>query len=267
MNQWPGAALTDAIGKIQGVIMKNFITILAFSAAAAAVPGAALAQNADDKGFYIALNVGSASLKDPVVTYYDAGGTFGGTGTTDTATATLDTKSALAFGGTLGYDFGNVRSDVEFQYSRHKISSLTFTSVNGAATTLSAADRSDVCDYLEATTCGGSGNTFVVDGSRVRQLSAMANLWLDLPVGGSVVPYAGGGVGISGFEVDGEGKGKFAWQLGAGVAVKLSHGVALTADYRHREVAKTRVAFDNVSGFDVGKLKTDTIAAGLRFTF
>lgn len=267
MNQWPRAALTDAIGKIQGVIMKNFITILAFSAAAAAVPGAALAQNADDKGFYIALNVGSASLKDPVVTYYDAGGTFGGTGTTDTATATLDTKSALAFGGTLGYDFGNVRSDVEFQYSRHKISSLTFTSVNGAATTLSAADRSDVCDYLEATTCGGSGNTFVFDGSRVRQLSAMANLWLDLPVGGSVVPYAGGGVGISGFEVDGEGKGKFAWQLGAGVAVKLSHGVALTADYRHREVAKTRVDFDNVSGFDVGKLKTDTIAAGLRFTF
>ena len=28
----------------------------------------------------------------------------------------------------------------------------------------------------------------------------------------------GAGVGISGFEVDGEGKGKLAWQLGAGVA-------------------------------------------------
>lgn len=95
----------------------------------------------------------------------------------------------------------------------------------------------------------------------------MGNLWLDLPIGSAIVPYAGGGVGISGFEVDGEGKARFAWQLGSGVAVKLSDGVALTADYRHREVSRTQIAFDSTSGFTIGKLKTDSLLAGIRFTF
>lgn len=231
-----------------------------------AAASAAQAQDADS-GFYVAARVGSASLSDPDVTYYDAGGTFGGTGTSDTATASFKTKSAVTFGGTLGYDFGMIRADLEVDYSRHKIESLTFKNVNGAAVTLSVADRADVCDYLEASTCGGSGNTFVIDGSRIRQLSAMGNLWVDIPVGGTITPYVGGGLGIAGFEVDGEGKGKFAWQLGAGVAVNVSATVAVTVDYRHRQVGRTAVEYDSASGFEIEKLKTDAITAGLRFTF
>lgn len=227
----------------------------------------ARAESGDDQGFYIGLDIGSASLKDPAITYYDVGGTFGGTGTRDTASATLDTKSALTIGGTLGYDFGPVRSDIEIDYSRHKIDSLTFVAINGAPRTLVAADRTDVCDFLEADTCGGSGNTFVFAGSRVRQLSVMGNLWLDIPVGGSFVPYVGGGVGIAGFEVDGEGKGKFAWQLGAGAAIKVSSGTALTIDYRHRQTSATTIEYDSASGYNIGKLKTDGITAGVRFTF
>ena len=215
----------------------------------------------------MSLNAGVATLSDPTVTYYDAGGTFGGTGARDTATAKLDTKSAATFGGAIGYDFGSVRADIEVAYSKNTINSLTFVSLNGSTATLTAADRADVCDYLEATTCGGSGNTFTIDGSRVRQLSAMGNLWLDLPLGGSITPYVGGGVGISGFEVDGEGKGKFAFQLGAGVAVNLSPGFALTVDYRHRVVARSNIPFDASSGYEISALKTDSIMAGLRFAF
>lgn len=247
--------------------MRNLITTLAIGAAAFGATGAANAQEADDGGFYVALNVGSASLKDPTVTYYDVGGTFGGTGAKDTAVASLDTKSAVTFGGTLGYDFGTIRSDIEIAYSRHKIDSLTVVSLNGTTVALSAADRADVCDFLEASPCGGAGSTFTFDGSRVRQLSVMGNLWLDLPVGDTIVPYVGGGAGIAGFEIDGEGKGKFAWQLGAGVAFKLSSTVALTADYRHRETSKTNIAYDSTSGADVGKLKSDSLLAGIRFTF
>lgn len=247
--------------------MRAFFRTVAATAIASSMATAAQAADADDKGLYVAVNVGSASLSDPTITYYDVGGTFGGAGPTDTATASLDTKSATTFGGTIGYDFGTIRTDLEIQYGRHNISSLTLIGLNGTATTLSAAERADVCDYLEADTCGGTGNTFTIPGSRVRQLSAMGNLWLDLPIGGSIVPYAGGGLGISGFEVDGEGKGKFAWQLGAGVAVQLSSAFAITADYRHREVSNTEIAYDNASGFRVSKLKTDSVQVGLRVMF
>lgn len=215
----------------------------------------------------MAVNAGVATLSDPDVMYYDVGGTFGGTGSRDTATAKLDTKSAASFGGALGYDFGAVRADVEVACAKHSINSLNFISFNGGTVTLSAADRADVCDYLAATTCGGSGNTFVIAGSRVRQQSAMGNLWIDLPIGGGATPYVGGGLGISGFEVDGKGKGKFARQLGAGVAFKLSSGLALTADYRHRVVSQTTVPYDSASGYQISALKTDSIMAGLRVTF
>ena len=235
--------------------------------AAAILPQAVSAQEADGTGFYIGLDVGLANVGDADITYYDEGGTFGGTGSQDTLDGSIDLDSAVSFGGVLGYDFGTIRSDLEIDYSRNKISAFTINRVNGSTVTLTAADRADVCDYLEADSCGGSGNTFAFDGSRVRQLSAMANLWLDLPIGSIITPYAGGGVGFSGFEVDGEGKGKFAWQLGAGVAANLSSTTALTLDFRHRQVARTEIDYGDNSGFVLGKLKTNTLSAGIRFTF
>jgi opacity protein-like surface antigen len=247
-------------------MMSTRSTILT-ALALAAIPSAALAQDEADQGFYAGVNAGVAMLGDAHVTYYDAGGTFGGSGSTDTASGTFDVKSAATFGGVVGYDFGTIRADLEVNYSRHKIRSLTLNQLNGAPVTLSAADRQDVCDYLEADSCGGSGNTFNIGGSRIRELSAMGNLWLDLPISDRIVPYAGGGIGVGGFEVDGDGKAKFAWQLGAGAALKLSRHVWLTADYRHREVARTTVDWDATSGFMLGKLKTDSLTAGLRFRF
>lgn len=235
--------------------------------AIAIIPQAASAQDADGTGFYLGVDIGLASVGDSELTYYDEGGTFGGTGTQDTAVGSIDTDSAVSFGAVLGYDFGALRSDIEIDYSRNKISAFTINSVNGSTVTLSAADREEICDYLEADTCGGSGNTFTFDGSRVRQLSAMANVWLDLPIGSSITPYAGGGVGIAGFEVDGEGKGKFAWQIGAGIAANLSPSTALTLDFRHRQVARTTIDYGDNSGFELGRLKTNTFSAGIRFTF
>lgn len=246
--------------------MKTISKCLGF-ALIAGVATPAVAQESDRTGFYLGFDIGSASVNDADITYYDAGGTFGGAGTSDTASGEIDTKSAVSFGGTLGYDFGTIRSDIEIDYSRNRIRALTVNSVNGTAVSLTPADRQDICDYLEADTCGGSGNTFEFDGSRVRQLSAMGNVWLDLPIGSTIVPYAGGGIGVAGFEVDGEGKAKFAWQLGAGVAAHLSDTVTLTLDFRHRQVSRTTIEYDESSGLELGKLKTNAITAGARFTF
>lgn len=239
--------------------------IAALGMGMAAAP--AHAQAADTTGFYLGLHVGISSVSDTDITYYDTSGTFGGTGQQDTAVGVFDVDKTTSFGGSIGYDFGMIRSDIELDYSRAKINSLTISQVNGQAITLSPEDRAEVCDYLEVDTCGGSGNTFEVPGARVRQASAFLNAWVDLPIGGVIAPYAGGGVGVAGFETDGEGTAKFAWQLGAGVAAHFSETVAVTLDYRRRQLSAADIAYDANSGFELGKLKTDTFAAGVRFTF
>ncbi|QNA85214.1 outer membrane beta-barrel protein [Sphingomonas sp. So64.6b] len=249
--------------------MRTYLT-LATAMAAIFLSTAAYAQDdsGDDTGFYAGLSVGLASVQDTDIRYYDAGGTFGGTGAMDSVDGHIDTKSAAEFKGVLGYDFGMIRGDLEVAYQRNKASALTIDKVNGSAVTLDAGDAADVCDYLEATGCSVSGNTIAFGGgSRVRQLTAMANLWVDVPVGKVVTPYVGGGVGVAGFEIDGEGKARFAWQVGAGVAFKLSDHVALTADFRHREAKGGNLPYDASSGFTVGKIHTNSVSAGVRFTF
>ncbi|WP_426170030.1 outer membrane protein [Sandarakinorhabdus sp. DWP1-3-1] len=236
---------------------------------AALLAGTAFATTASaaEKGAYIGLSVGVAKLGTTDIGYYDAGGTFGGSGATDRADGRLSFKSAAEFKGTVGYDFGTIRADLEIAYARSSTKALTVDSINGSPVTLSPGDISDICDYLEASNCAGAGNAITVDGSRLRQLSALGSLWVDLPIGKSVTPYVGAGLGVSGFEADGEGKAQFAWQLGAGVAFNISETTAITIDYRHREAKGTNIAYDSVSGFDIGKLKTDSVSAGVRFTF
>ncbi len=224
-----------------------------------------------DNGVYVAARVGIAAISGTNIEYSDVGGTFGGTGATDTLKTSVGFASSTAFGGTIGYDFGRVRADIEVDYSRNRVKSLQVNSLNGTAvTTLSTADAQDVCDYVEVTNCQVSGNRVSFSGgSKVRQLSAMANLWIDLPIGRTLTPYIGGGVGVSGFEIEGEGKAKFAFQLGAGAAFRLSEAVSITADYRYRQTAGERFTDASAPRYalDVGKFKTSTFSLGLRLKF
>ncbi len=246
--------------------MKKLICTAA-GAAAMLVAGTATAQDAADvRGAYVELRGGVASVKNVDATYYDAGGTFGGTGSRDTAAFDVDLKSAFAFGGTVGYDFGMIRADVQVDYARNRTKQFTLRSINNQAVTITPAIRQDVCDYLETGTCAGSGNTFAYDGDHLRQLSALANLWFDIPTGSVVTPYVGGGAGVGGYELGGEGKARFAWQLGAGVSIDLNRSVALTADYRRRQTNGATID-DGGAGVIIGKVKTDTASAGLRFRF
>ena len=245
-------------------------TIVAGLMAASFLSTTAYAQDGEDdgKGFYAGLSSGIAAVQSTDIRYYDTGGTFGGSGTSDSVDGRIHTKSAAEFKGVLGYDFGMVRTDVEVAYQRNRVSALSIDRVNGAAVKLDAGDVADVCDYLEVSGCALSGNTITIgNGGRVRQLSALANIWLDLPIGSVITPYAGGGVGVTGFEIDGEGKARFGWQLGAGVAVRLNSHIALTVDYRHRQAKGGNLPYDAVSGADVGNIRTNSGSAGLRFTF
>lgn len=234
------------------------LVVSAAVAATALFAAPAMAQEADT-GAYVSLGAGIASVEDLDVAYYDG---------SDSVDFSFDTNSAAVFRGTVGYDFGMVRADLEVSYHRNKVSAITLEGVNGTAVTLTPADRADVCDLLDADTCGGSGNTFNIEGGRARQLSALANVWFDLPLG-PVTPYAGGGLGVTGYELDGEGEARFAWQLGAGLAFNLSSNIALTGDYRFRQANGVTIEDEDFPGEGVrlGKVKTHTFTAGVRFGF
>jgi opacity protein-like surface antigen len=250
-------------------MMIKRVIVSSILVAAAAVPGAQAQTSSEGRGGYIALSLGLSKVSDTELDYSDEGGTFGGTGPRDTLETEVELKNALNIRGAVGYDFGIVRSDLELDYSRNRIEALTIQGLNGAAVNLSPTDVADFCDYVEADGCGGSGNRVEFDGGRVRQLTALANIWLDIPTGTLLTPYVGGGVGVAGFEIEGEGKAKFAWQLGAGVAAHVSPNLALTADYRFRTTGATTFTDDEFPEYalQVGKIQTNTIAAGLRFSF
>jgi opacity protein-like surface antigen len=104
-------------------------------------------------------------------------------------------------------------------------------------------------------------------GYKLRQLNALANVWVDIPTGTKFVPYVGGGIGISAFEVDGETDSGFAWQLGAGVAYHLTDGLAVTGDVRYRSANSVQFAYDEESGIALDRVKTWNYGLGLRYTF
>jgi opacity protein-like surface antigen len=178
-------------------------------------------------------------------------------------------KSSGEIRASVGYDFGLIRADVEVSYTRSRIKTVSLTSYNGAPSNSSnqAGFGSYVCGALfEDGTCTQSGGTVSVKGgSKVRQINALANVWVDLPVAERFHPYVGGGLGVAGFESEGEGRSVFAWQVGAGLAYDVTPHVALTLDYRHRQTSRLKDAFD--IGADLGRAKVNTYGAGVRFSF
>lgn len=252
------------------VAMSRHLVLAAFGAAGIATSAMAQDRPVDNRGIYLALEAGRTSLSRTDLVFQDDGGTFGGTGAQDSVATRTETKAATGFGGALGYDFGTIRADIEVDYARNRIRGLGVQSVNGqAVTSISASDAADFCSYADFSGCSVDGTTLRFDGGRVRQASGLFNLWLDLPLSARAAVHAGGGAGIGGFEVDGEGKARFAWQVGAGAALHLSRAVAITADYRYRQIngaTFTDAAFPDYA-LRVGKLKSNIASVGLRFTF
>lgn len=241
--------------------MKKIIALASVIAGVAAGHASAQDTPGARTGLYGSLGGGLASVDDVDLSYVIGSGA--GATSLDFR---FDLDNAAAFVGAIGYDFGAVRTDIEIATSKNKIDTFTLRAVNGQAVTLTAADRAAICSGLGQGSCGGSGNTFQVEDADVKQEIALANLWLDLPVGGAITPYVGGGAGISRASFDDEEKNRFVWQAGAGVAVALSNSLSLTADYRYRQVAATTFD-DDGERVRVGKIKTNLFTAGLRVHF
>lgn len=249
--------------------MKKIITGAILASAIAATP--AFAQDAD-KGLYVQLRTGVADLNNPDFTISDPS-------STDRIDTRLNTKSAWAFGGELGYDFGGVRVGLDLAYQRNKVKSIGVKSINGTAVTAANIDNFFDCEgecfddlELDGVAIDGT-NLYVPNGNiaKVRQIAVMANVTYDIPVGDTFKPYVGAGLGAVGTHVNAfdedDGSIRFAWQLRAGAAFQVTQGVALTADYTYRQTSAGKLSFaDSDYNYRLGKTKASLFAVGLRFT-
>lgn len=246
------------------------VTVVTAAVLAASIATPAAAQDAEQTGVYVQLNAGLGSLDDLPITAVDADGAGTDVG------LELGTKSAFEFGGAIGYDFGLIRAELEVAYARARSESVTLKSVDGTAVPANTLEdllgdstlETDLIDLTEADNVQINGNTLTFDnGDKLRRLSAMANLWVDIPLGMAISPYVGGGLGIQGTEIAGEGKGTFAWQLGAGVSFPITSSLSLAIDYRHREQKGYTLSEDGFDYARVGKAKSNSVTAGVRFYF
>ena len=144
-----------------------------------------------------------------------------------------------------GYDFGMFRLEGEIGYKRAKIKSL---SVNSA--------------FVNALNAG-SGNAFTTTTNfgiddKTSVFSAMLNGLLDLGGQTGIGGYVGGGVGYADVHQFNGSKGKFAWQLLAGVYYPVSDNIDIGLNYRYFRAGTVSGTHDFV--FAPG---TGTCAGGL----
>src|SRR3546814_5207507 len=82
-----------------------------------------------------------------------------------------------------------------------------------------------------------------------------------IPLGGNTFkPYVGVGLGAVGSHLkalgEDDGSVRFAWQLRAGAAVKVTKGIDLTADYTYRQTGSGKLNFgDEDVEYRLGKTK------------
>ena len=262
--------------------MKKIITGAILASAIAATP--AFAQDAD-KGPYVQLRTGVATLNNPEFRFID-------TYEDNQLETRMNAKSAWAVGGEVGYDLGNIRVGLDLSYQRNKVNGITLRSLNGTAITDANAEAlftgfnvgcGDSCtaedlegverEFNEGIALDGA-RLHRTNGSiaRLRQVAVMANIAYDIPVGDTFKPYVGVGLGAVGTHVDvaneDDGSLRFAWQVRAGAAVKLTQGVDLTADYTYRQTSAGKLSLgdDEDMQYRLGKTKASLFMVGLRFT-
>ena len=190
--------------------------ILAAGVALALLAPIARAQSADDgtaaRGVYVDVGGGYALARDSELTDDAFPGLVG----------ELQTEGGFALTFAVGAPvWRDLRMEVEGAYRRNDVEAADFTF---AGVPLGALPLS----------------------GEVKSGAVLLNLWYDLPVGGAVRPYLGGGIGYGAVEADigipgfvpqsSETDGGFAWQLGAGMVIDFSRTVGMRLGYKYFNV-------------------------------
>jgi opacity protein-like surface antigen len=125
---------------------------------------------------------------------------------------------------------------------------------------------------------------FDVDGD-ANALFVLADLWLELPIDEATRPYVGGGVGMGRLDLELEGTAAaatvgiiddsdwgFAFQLGAGVALDITHNLTVDVGYRFKRINNAELELDtdvtnNLEADDKVDYTSHNVLLGLRIGF
>ncbi|NTW82870.1 MAG: porin family protein [Chlorobiaceae bacterium] len=143
-----------------------------------------------------------------------------------------DFKTGCLVNGAIGYDFGSFRVEGEIGYQNNEIKSFRGDVVEQASFAYPPFNSTDTASYSQKP----SGD--------VKQtiLSCMVNLYFDLDLKSKQVrPYVIGGLGNASVSRDYRLPGKtvsfsesvFAWQVGAGLAFRVSNKSTIDIGYRY----------------------------------
>ena len=176
-------------------------------------------------------------------------------------TVPIDEDTLIGFGGVLGYDFGYFRVDGEIALRFNTIDRLGGQSLDPQSL--------------------GSGNNSTTFAS-----SYMVNGYFDLPTGGPVKPYIGGGIGFATVFVDWVAPGPFpfssvtvaddsdsglAYQFSAGLGFEYNPRITWSLGFRHFETEELQMTFASGSPFGSGpftmKYQSNEINLGVRILF
>src|SRR5205823_8701322 len=215
-----GSWLADIHVNNQGVFpMRRYLLATAAATVAFAVPAAAR-----DNSGYVGIEGGVMSPKSQTLEgtiTFTTPGTPGPVNVTRTNIGNVKYKTGYDVDVIGGYDFGMFRLEGELGYKHAKTKSASFntafiTALNaGAGTAFTSSTNFGLSDKVSA-------------------FSAMINGLLDVGgEGGSIGGYAGGGVGYADEHQFNGSKGKFAWQLMAGVYYPISDQIDIGLKYRY----------------------------------
>jgi opacity protein-like surface antigen len=148
-----------------------------------------------------------------------------------------------------GYDFGMFRLEGELGYKQAKLKSPRLDSA-----------------FLTGLNKGGGTSFTSADfqlGDKTKVYSAMANALVEQELVGGISGFVGGGAGYASVHELGDSKGKFAWQLLAGLQKPVSSNVDVGIKYRYFRTGKLDFADDVAFGAGKGSCGTVACSGGV----
>ena len=208
-------------------------------------------EDGNKKGFY-------ASLSYAITTPDDIEGNIDNDDW-ENVNAVFDTEGGGGIEVGLGYDFGNIRTDVTYSQTSYEVNSVSGTkgSNSMSATSITGDKDADVSTLL-------------------------FNAYWDFENNSRFTPYVGGGIGTSQIEAanftatyngqtesfTAQERDSFVWKGALGLAYELSNNLNLFAEGNYTEISE----FHSLGGSDTIHIEYDSVNAwggtvGLRYTF
>lgn len=249
-----------------------------------AVSATLLTSSAFADGFYLSGTLGAANQSSS-----NNSGVFTSNFTTGTVTGVMpalqipagsplgwktEFDSDLLYSGAFGYDYGNLR--VEVQLNRAEGNVNRHTGVNAAGVDLSNIDAG----VLISGNVGDLGVTtanLVIDGvGEVETTSIMLNGFYDFDLGGDITPYVGFGIGNARTEASfapsstpilDDDDNSFSWQVILGADYAISDSMSFFGNFRYFRAGDAGVDLDLLPATLDIENETQVFEMGLRYSF